>query len=451
MADSDDFVLDCAINALLCAFSPISSINDQDEDNHPDGPNSGDPKDLCKSRSYGTADLMQLVENLQIPFLYQNQDYHSPFTPLLVGRGGFAAIRAQTVENWLKDEDEGVNGAIKQFVVRQSGRFEDVPVDSTGTVSRLAVTQAYIAVCVMKHPHLSTHPNITQLLGITDENIAILRSDESNLCLVTEYADLGPLDGYLARYPEQLDWVVKASLICDIANGLIALHSCDIIHNDIKCSNVLLFPTPQTGVRMTAKICDFGSSVPLATTNLLQRKAATQAFAAPEAYSSSCPVRPSRDIYSLGLAILHIVTEKPPLLLRVPEEEIWEFKQGREMTKYIAECIDSTNTPRRAELKGVLVKMLEKDPEERLSDLFYLTRLLADSCQYNLISTLAYRSLESTSIAVPPFSTEWLQHHLNLSEPTTSEELLETVSQRIAWLTLDAHSDNEGPRLLQYA
>ena len=423
MTDSDYFISESALNAPLCAFYPISSIDEPSQDNVADNTNSGDAKDTSSGRFYSTVELMELIEVLQVPFLYQNND--SALTPIVtVGTGGFSAIRRQTVRNWLDKKAEALEVAIKEFTSRQAIPSVNTPV-ATGTVS---ITQAYIEICVMKHPHLLDHPNITRLLGITDETIAKLPSDESNLCVVTEYADLSSLEAYLSRHSQQLDWSIKASLICDIANGLLALHACDIIHNDVKCGNILLFLPPSSNTKLVAKLCDFGGSVPLAVTNSLKRKAATQAFAAPEAYFASSEVLPSRDIYSLGLAILHIVTGNPPLLNTVPEEEIWDFKRGPGMIKYIAKCFGSaTSTP--IELKEVVLKMLAKDAKERLSNLSELIHLLADSSLYCPSCILAHHSLESTSMQVPPLEPVWLEHHLNLSDPTTSHELLETVNQ----------------------
>lgn len=69
--------------------------------------------------------------------------------------------------------------------------------------------------------------------------------------LAIEYADLGSLEAYIDTKPE---WEIKFNIIKDIATGLTALHLCDILHNHVKCSNVLIFSKP----RVTAKISDGG-------------------------------------------------------------------------------------------------------------------------------------------------------------------------------------------------
>jgi len=90
--------------------------------------------------------------------------------------------------------------------------------------------------------------------------------------------------------------------VCDISGGLDALHRCHIVHNDIKCSNILLFSSP----RLTAKVADFGCSVLLASTNAIARRAGTLLYAPIEAYSHDCLVHPSRDVFSFGIVVLYL-------------------------------------------------------------------------------------------------------------------------------------------------
>jgi hypothetical protein len=52
------------------------------------------------------------------------------------------------------------------------------------------VMQAYIEVCTMRHPQLSSHPSILKLLGIAEYSGADYLSDRT-VSLVTEYADMG--------------------------------------------------------------------------------------------------------------------------------------------------------------------------------------------------------------------------------------------------------------------
>jgi serine/threonine protein kinase len=119
-----------------------------------------------------------------------------------------------------------------------------------------------------------------------------------------------------------------------------AIHASDVVHNDIKCSNILLFSPSSPGGRIVAKISDFGCSVPLAMTKPIRRAAATPIFAAPEAYLSSCVMYPSRDIYAFGLLALHIAMEKTPFVGRFTADALYEFKQNAPlMQEYVHDCL----------------------------------------------------------------------------------------------------------------
>ncbi|KAF0686456.1 Aste57867_21733 [Aphanomyces stellatus] len=72
---------------------------------------------------------------------------------------------------------------------------------------------------------------------------------------VMEFMDIGDLREYLTSHsPQQLSWREKIVHIHDIAEGLVYLHSMDIIHRDVKSRNVLLDSTKRT------KLTDFGIS-----------------------------------------------------------------------------------------------------------------------------------------------------------------------------------------------
>ncbi|KAF3930023.1 hypothetical protein ABW19_dt0201085 [Dactylella cylindrospora] len=160
-----------------------------------------------------------------------------------------------------------------------------------------------------------SHPNIVRLLAVSWE------MEESGLdvlgfrpMLVVELANLeyptlkALIDsGRLGPY----DLSLKGFLISDIIAGLEHMHRNSILHGDIKTSNILIFP--QEGLRLTAKLTDFGSC----NDNLTARKAGgTPGFVGPEYYSNSEEVVTStsfpvaimaRDVYAFGLVASYIL------------------------------------------------------------------------------------------------------------------------------------------------
>jgi serine/threonine protein kinase len=114
------------------------------------------------------------------------------------------------------------------------------------------------------------------------------------------------------------------SLIADIADGLSVLHHCEVLHSDLKPSNILLFPDSEKK-GLVAKIGDFGfADVDRVLTHSLDTAAGpvvgvgrgqTREWAAPEMLQS-CPIYIRRlastvsiagDVYSFGLLMAYIV------------------------------------------------------------------------------------------------------------------------------------------------
>jgi serine/threonine protein kinase len=208
------------------------------------------------------------------------------------------------------------------------------------STSALTITQAFIEVCIMMHPTLMAHQNTVSLFGISKRDLTSKEDASLQLSLVTEYADLGSLESYIYTHQRQMDWDMKTQILRDIASVLVALHQCDIVHNDLKCGNVLLFSTVASSSphRITAKLTDFGCSVPLAVTNAVRRRGGSLIFAAPEA---DAPALPSRDGFSFGAIVLHLAKEVPPFL-EMDVERVYEVKNDEKLLhKYADDCLVS--------------------------------------------------------------------------------------------------------------
>lgn len=114
------------------------------------------------------------------------------------------------------------------------------------------------------------------------------------------------------------------SLIADIADGLSVLHHCEVLHSDLKPSNILLFPDEKEN-GLVAKIGDFGfADVDRVLRHSLDStvkpvvavfRGQTREWAAPEMLQS-CPIEIQRlantvpvagDIYSFGLLMAYII------------------------------------------------------------------------------------------------------------------------------------------------
>lgn len=82
--------------------------------------------------------------------------------------------------------------------------------------------------------------------------------------IVVEFASLGSLREYLIQRksvesPNRLRDV--EILVRDVACALSALHTCGIVHGDIKLDNVLMFPSWDRPAKALAKLTDFGHAL----------------------------------------------------------------------------------------------------------------------------------------------------------------------------------------------
>ncbi|ORY19435.1 hypothetical protein BCR34DRAFT_659639 [Clohesyomyces aquaticus] len=109
---------------------------------------------------------------------------------------------------------------------------------------------------VLTHSPLRNHENIVRLIGVGWEanRLSISTSVFHWPFLVLEHAQCGTLINWLDENTS--DFGMRKALVLDVGLGLQALHSCDVIHGDMKPENVLVFVHPKK--RYIAKIADFG-------------------------------------------------------------------------------------------------------------------------------------------------------------------------------------------------
>jgi len=85
-----------------------------------------------------------------------------------------------------------------------------------------------------------------------------------NPILVHEFATEGDLRTFL-KERQKLPFSTRAKLCSDVGEGLRALHSCNIAHNDIKLDNILIFKVKDPGsfdsFTYVAKVADFGHAI----------------------------------------------------------------------------------------------------------------------------------------------------------------------------------------------
>jgi serine/threonine protein kinase len=110
-------------------------------------------------------------------------------------------------------------------------RVEPGGLDDADVLSELATELQ-----ILRHPPLRQHANNVDLLGVMYHDAGDTFAPNVLPALVLDYAELGSVkdyqqNGYGLSYADKLD------ILIDTAKGLEALHSCGIIHGDVKTSN----------------------------------------------------------------------------------------------------------------------------------------------------------------------------------------------------------------------
>ena len=172
------------------------------------------------------------------------------------------------------------------------------------------------------------------------------------------------LSDYLDQSNEQEEIIpphTKKSILLDVAVGLQYLHSENLIHGDLTVTNVLLTKEKK------AKICDFGMSKVLDPEKLYMRLTGCRGnvlYMPPEAHAEYFRVESSAldkfDVFSFGVLILHIFTQKMP----IPNNLFDENQQPRKETERRQQYIDEV---RNCTFRQLAVHCLSNQPKERPS------------------------------------------------------------------------------------
>lgn len=143
------------------------------------------------------------------------------------------------------------------------------------------------------HTRLVKHPNIVQVFGTEDvEGAAVLRME------YVEGRDL-------ARHVDEVGILAFDELIplaVQIADALEATHRAQIVHQDLKPSNLILRESANEVV-----VTDFGvSAASRAGEDDIQVTGGTPLFMAPELFSQGAVGTPSSDLWSLGVTLYYL-------------------------------------------------------------------------------------------------------------------------------------------------
>jgi serine/threonine-protein kinase len=269
-------------------------------------------------------DVLNGIQDEQIPELNPGESVGNYCVIRFLAKGGMSNV-------YLAERADGhfeQQVAIKCLSVRNFG--EDESLQQIGEQQILAKLR---------------HPNIATLYdaGVTAENVPYF---------IMEYIDGVPVDEYVKL--ENFNLNKRLSIFEQVADAVAYAHTHLILHLDLKPGNILV------GKNGKVKLLDFGIATVITSTNQSQLAfVGTPLIASPEQIAGG-QLTAATDVFQLGMLLHKLLTGKFPYKDTPASGEGITGKNLRE--KIAQREISSTLN---YELKAILQKCLEEDPEQR--------------------------------------------------------------------------------------
>jgi serine/threonine protein kinase len=262
-------------------------------------------------------------------------------------------------------------------------------------------------------------PYVVQLYRTFKQRVTSSEGSRRVFGFIMELSQEGDLRQAIASNRLDLDKSATITLLLEIARGLREGHVKDILHRDIKATNVLLFK----GVtdKCSPKLMDFGLSI--TTEQLDARLVGTPEYMAPEVFDSPQVASKASDIYSLGVLFYEVILKKLPFLFN-PKSKDERMELYRKAHKNDLIKLDEIKAKSGKEFERLLGLMLEKEAKNRAT----IAQVIA--CLEKLEATTAFETLRSTPGDAQLRKNRYLWHPL----------VHESIGEKLAYFLLRGSS-----------
>lgn len=191
----------------------------------------------------------------------------------------------------------------------------------------------------------------------------------SRLAILTEFLELGNLRHCMEKH--KFNQKLKFKCIKDISEGMAFLHSCGILHRDLKADNILMASLDENSV--CCKIADFGTTRETnrshEATQYYTKGIGTPIYMAPEILNVE-PYSQSADVYSFSIVVWSIYTEKEPY-------SDPEFSAPYKVTSFVIDG-KRMNIPYTVpqNIRKIISDCWDQDPHKRPSKYNYVVYIL---------------------------------------------------------------------------
>ena len=147
------------------------------------------------------------------------------------------------------------------------------------------------------------HPTIVEFIGAV-----LLRG---RLSIVNDFYEYGSLPSAMNNHPSAFNELLKRRCIVDVSSAMKYLHERDIMHRDVKPSNILVKSLdPDSNV--TAVLSDFRTACFATSARACEKHVGAMHYMAPEVHQGSITYDKSIDVFSFAMTMYYVETGKLP-------------------------------------------------------------------------------------------------------------------------------------------